>query len=346
MHRIVRTARPLLKRARPSPTSSTFSSSRSFWSSSSSSSSSAVEAIPELASSSIPSVSADLLPLLFGVVLANAVSSDDDEQEAALHSPPWTVRTSSNGEGVGAFASRDIEFGETLISERPLAVWPNGIGEEEARRLFDQMSPKQQQVFMSLTDGGPEVRGKLDEIRVRRACNAFSLPVPGVDGVGGGKTMSFVFPKIARVNHSCAPNAAQVMNWNTLRLELYAVSPISSGTEVTIEYLPNLITLTRSERQSALKTSFGFSRCLCGVCTASPEDVARSDTRRTEIKQLVGGLRAGVKDRKATMERMERIRALCEEEGVRGLPDFGDEQINSSFAVYKTLHARSQAGSA
>ncbi|GAA5831694.1 hypothetical protein JCM11251_000796 [Rhodosporidiobolus azoricus] len=311
---------------------------RTFWGSAAGSS--AVETTSELASSSIPSVSADLLPLLFAVVLANAVTSDDEELEASLHSPPWTVRSATDGAGLGAFASRDIGMGEMLIAERPLCVWPNGIDEQQARELFDQMSEKQKKVFMDLTDGGEEARGKLDPIRLRRACNGFNLPAPGFGGVGKGRNMGFVFPAIAR-----SPNCAQVMNWNTLRLELYAVTPVSAGSELNIEYLPNLLTLTRLERQNALMTSFGFSRCLCPVCTAPPDEVAKSDARRREIREIVNGLRGGARDRKRTMERMERVRVLCDEEGIKGLPDFGDESINSSFAVYKTLYARSQGAS-
>jgi hypothetical protein len=172
---------------------------RSFWSSSSSTS---VETAADLASSSIPSVDPLLLPLLFGVILSNAVTSDDEEEEANLHSPPWIVKTSSAGEGVGAFASRDIKMGEMLIAERPLAVWPSRLDEAQAKELFERLNERQQRVFMSLTDGGDAVRGKLDEIRVRRACNAFSLPAPGVSGVGPETSMSFIFPKIARINHS------------------------------------------------------------------------------------------------------------------------------------------------
>ncbi|GAA6009933.1 hypothetical protein JCM10207_002163 [Rhodosporidiobolus poonsookiae] len=307
-----------------------------FPSSSSSSSSSSLSSLPDLSSSSIPSVDPSLLPLLFGVVLANAVTSDDDNAEQALHSPPWVVRSSSPGAGLGAFATEDIDLGRLLIAERPLCAWPNGIGQAEARELFDRMSDRQKEVFMSLTDGGEATQGRLDEIRVRRACNGFSLPVPGVDG-SEGKNVGFVFPKIAST-----PNATQVMNWTTLRLELYAITPIPLNTEITIEYLPSLITLTHSERRSALRTSFGFTSCLCPTCTASPAQIAASDARRMEIKRLVGTLRGGVKDRKRTLEGMERIRVLCEEEGVRGLPDFGDENVNHSFAVYKTLHARQQ----
>lgn len=374
MLRLARSARLANLRSRTAvPTNAFVSSScRPFWSSSSSSS---VETAADLASSSIPSVDPLLLPLLFGVVLSNAVTSEDDEEEAALHSPPWIVKTSSAGEGVGAFASRDIAMGEMLIAERPLAVWPSRLDEAQAKELFERMNARQQKVFMALTDGGAEVRGQLDEIRVRRACNAFSLPVPGVSGVGAETSMSFVFSKIARVNHSwCVPRPLfssprrmtecsfyqrtkrntshectlflcfplppssplkvirtrlpsytfRFSQWNTLRLELFAISPIPSSTEVTIEYLPGLIVHTHSERQFALKTSFGFSRCLCKVCTAPLEERKASDARRREIKYLSGGLQGGVRDRKKTMETMGKIHRLCQEEGVHGLPDFGE----------------------
>ncbi|GAA5982035.1 hypothetical protein JCM11641_004304 [Rhodosporidiobolus odoratus] len=310
-----------------------------------------VDTAATLGSNSVPSVSPDLLPLLFGIVLANSVSSprDDDEDSSAPQQdtsqpPPWYIKSSPNGEGLGAFASRDLSIGQLLIAERPLCIWPNGLSAPQAQDLFNQMSDKQKKVFMELTDGGAETRkeySELDEVRVRRACNGFSLPILGVEEMEG-RTAGFVFPRIARVNHSCAPNAAQVMNWSTLRLELYSITPTARDTELTIEYLPSLLLLTHSERQTALKTSFGFSRCLCPVCTAPPAEIERSDERRREIKRLVGGLREGARDRKETMRKMERVRVLCEEEGVRGLPDFGDENLNSSFAVYKSLYARAQ----
>lgn len=114
-----------------------------------------------------------------------------------------------------------------------------------------------------------------------------------------------------------------VPQWNTLRLELFAIAPISASTEISIEYLPNLITFTHSERQSALKNSFGFSQCLCKVCTAPLEERKVSDARRREIRYLVGGLKGGVRDRKKTMETMGKIHELCQAEGLNGLPDFG-----------------------
>jgi hypothetical protein len=106
-------------------------------------------------------------------------------------------------------------------------------------------------------------------------------------------------------------------------MEVYPITAISPSTEVCIEYLP-LITSIRSERQRALQSSFGFTSCLCALCVAPIEVVEKSDERRREIKSLSEGLRDGRKDRKGTMVKMERIRVLLEEEGYKGLPEFGE----------------------
>lgn len=106
-------------------------------------------------------------------------------------------------------------------------------------------------------------------------------------------------------------------------MEVYAITNIAASAELAIEYLP-LITSTRDERQRALNDSFGFSSCLCSVCTAPPEQVEKSDARRREIKKLGEGVRTGKSDRKGTMIKLERIRVLLEEEGYESLPEFGE----------------------
>ncbi|GAA5861632.1 hypothetical protein JCM1840_005214 [Sporobolomyces johnsonii] len=373
MYRLARACRPALRRPKVSsnPSPAVLALRRTFfWSSSSSS---AAAGATDLASSSIPQVSSDLLPLLFGLVLANAVSSDDQETEA---SPPWKVE-SKGDKGYGAIAARDIAMGELLIAERPLCIWPQGLSEAQARELFEAMGKQEQDAFMQLarTEGEGPVK-QLDEIRARRATNGFAIALPPVPGFSGSKTVAMVFPKIARLVSSswtgaarflasssavmahladrlsirryyappdCStPNASQVMNFETLRMEVYPICSIPASTEITIEYLPGMITSTSSERSAALRSSFGFDRCLCSVCSAPPAEVAASDARRLEIKRLSEGLRDGRADRKATLGKMERIRTLLEEEGFKGLPAFGDPSVSNAYAVYATMHARAQ----
>jgi hypothetical protein len=152
---------------------------------------------------------------------------------------------------------------------------------------------------------------------------------------------------------------APFLQFENLRMEIYAITNIPSSSEIAIEYLP-LITSTRAERQRALNESFGFSSCLCPVCTAPPAEVEKSDARRREIKKLGEGVRTGKSDRKGTMAKLERIRVLLEEEGYESLPEFGefslarprallrcpfvlaeDVSVSNAYAVYAGMYARS-----
>ncbi|GAA5947674.1 hypothetical protein JCM3765_001028 [Sporobolomyces pararoseus] len=331
MQRLFRSARPTFSKATTRPRTISAPRRSFFWSGSSGSS-----AAVDLAPTSIPHASQDLLPFLFGVVLANAADEDDVDK---LHSPPWKV-TSMAGKGFGAVAEKDLELGELLIAERPLCIWPANLDERQARELFEQLDEREQKVYMDLA---PCVATdvELDEVRSRRAANGFSIALPSVPGYCGTQTVAMMFPKISRINHSCTPNASQVMNFMTLRMEVFSVAKVPSGTEVTIEYVPGLITQTWAERQKALHESFGFDKCLCEVCSASPTEIAKSDSRRLEIKRLSETLE-GVKDREATLAKFERIRVLLEEEGFKGLPAFANSNVSSAFRVYLGLRARAQ----
>lgn len=152
----------------------------------------------ELASGSIPHVADSLLPILFAVVLAAGSGDEEDAQP-----PPWTVRSTEvqvgrRGEkaskGAAAFASRPLQRGELLIAERPICCWPQGLSEEQARELFEQLGEKEKKVYLALsrTEGDGPVKD-LDEIRAIRATNGFALQLPG-----SSTTAGFVFPSESR----------------------------------------------------------------------------------------------------------------------------------------------------
>lgn len=335
MQRLLRNARPTLARATRPSTRAPAAQRTFFWSGSSTAGSKATAGV-DLAATSIPHASEDVLPFLFGVVLANAADDDDVDK---LHSPPWQV-IAIPGKGFGAVAKQDLELGQLLIAERPLCIWPANLDARRARELFEQFDEREQRAYMDLA---PCVATdvNLDEILSRRAANGFSIALPSVPGYCGTQTVAMMFPKISRINHSCTPNASQVMNFVTLRMEVFSVSNVTAGSEVTIEYIPGLITQTWQERQKALRESFGFDQCLCDVCSAPAAEIAKSDARRIEIKQLSETLE-GVKDREATLAKLERIRVLLEEEGFKGLPAFSNPGVSSAFRVYLGLRARAQ----
>lgn len=126
-------------------------------------------------------------------------------------------------------------------------------------------------------------------------------------------------------------------------MEVYAITNITKDSEIFIEYIPNLITQTKLERQASLKSSFGFPACLCSVCSGSIEEVAKSDGRRMEIKSLMNSVSgSGRSDRKGTLAKLDRVRLLLKEEGYNGLPEFEDPGLSQAYAVYFSLYSRGE----
>lgn len=166
---------------------------RTFWSGTGGA---VTTAASSASSSGFPSISTDLAPFILALVLSQLDTEDADADNEA----PWTVR-SSQDKGAGAFASRAISFGERLIAERPLCIWPQSLSAEQAQELFKAMSAAQQADFMQLSvaDGFHD----LDPIRGRRATNGFAVESPDAPGYRGvPPSPGYVFPKIARLNHS------------------------------------------------------------------------------------------------------------------------------------------------
>lgn len=97
-------------------------------------------------------------------------------------------------------AARDLARGELLVAERPLCVWPQGLSGVQAQELFSQMGEREQKVFMQLAVTEGEGSKGMGEILARRATNGFAVQLPL--GGNGPRTVSMVFPKIARLNHS------------------------------------------------------------------------------------------------------------------------------------------------
>ncbi|KAL8278075.1 hypothetical protein RQP46_009535 [Phenoliferia psychrophenolica] len=339
----VRQLRQTLRRSLPRQPISAVPRRTLFWSS-------AAPVVTHLSTASIPSVAPNLLlPLLAALLLA----SDSDDLP---NDPPWTPTDMTKlGKGIGCLAARALSRGDLLIAERPLCIWPQGLTPQQAEELFAAMSDKQKEVFMQLAKTEGKSAG-MSEVLARRATNGFSIKLPG-----SGKTVGMIFPRIARLNHSCLPNCSQAFNvrtsffskvseylielctqFETLRMEVYPVVDVAPQEEVTIEYLPSLIIQPHATRQISLRSSFGFDGCLCPACTASPDAIAVSDSRRLEIRSLSQGLIGGRTDRTKTLSSMERIRVLLEEEGYNGLPEFEDPAVSNAYAVYAGMHARAQ----
>ncbi|SCZ96498.1 BZ3500_MvSof-1268-A1-R1_Chr8-2g10237 [Microbotryum saponariae] len=314
---------------------------RSFWSSASSTATGAASAAASSSTSSlpflstftstfseIPSIAPDVFPLLLAVLLTTL---DEDDPSSSL-TPPWTVLPTSSGSGYGAFASSSLNLGQLLIAERPLCIWPQGLSEQEAQKLFDRLTDDKKKVYLSLAGEGSKEGdgdGPTDRVRAVRATNGFGIELPESGGIG--IVVGMVFPKIAS-------EQSRMPQFRTLRMEVYPLTSIAPSSEITIEYLP-LITQSRAQRQKTLQSTFGFSSCLCPLCTSSPQEMEASDLRRAELSRLAKEVKQGGRtgDRKGTIKRLERMRVVLLEEGYEGMPEFEDEGVSNAYAAYRTM---------
>lgn len=103
--------------------------------------------------------------------------------------------------------------------------------------------------------------------------------------------------------------------------------PRTSLPSVTIpatkQILDSELGLTHSERQSFLRSRWGFT-CTCPLCTASPSAVIASDTRREEIRQIRDKVLALVHERefkRAVGLYVEMLEIMDEEEMVAARGD-------------------------
>lgn len=252
-----------------------------------------------------------------------------------------------SNKGLGAFANRDIARGEIILSERPLVIWPVKLTAEQANASLASLTPSARKLYFSLADAS-DSSSEMDKALAIRATNGFNVELPaltsGLTPAGllspeqRPSSASFIFPRIARINHSCVANCDHALNWpsGTLKMEVYATTPISPGEEISIEYTPGLVQRTRAERQSMLQRDFGFE-CRCRICSESEEKIARSDSRRREVDAIVRALAGGGMDRQAMWAALERIEGLLEAEGYKAMPEFTEQRISDAYVGYKTI---------
>lgn len=205
---------PLVGAARLRPTSSsaasTFLARRSFFSSA------GAGAGPD--PSFLPQISDSLLPIILGIVLYARKDSDAAPSDGLQLEGPFEVK--SSGKGLGAFATRDIPRGEILLSEQPLVVWDTSADGPTAKKLVDQLTPEARKQFFNLANALPN-SDSLEPALGVRGTNGFNVQLPPVPrDMASTQTVAqwtrdespshatMVFPRVARINHSCLPSAS------------------------------------------------------------------------------------------------------------------------------------------
>jgi len=184
------------------------------------------------------------------------------------------------GKGCGCVAVRNIKIGERLLAEAPLfeltGSWQDIAGPthlySRPNAAVSMLSPSERKRFFDLSQN-PVKFGDKKTVAGVFATNAIPYE-------RNGQSCAAIFPRTARLNHSCDPNAVYRWNSNLGCLTVHVCQPIAAGTEITVSYGPTSphMDVTWKARQERLQASFGF-RCACTKCTLTGSAFEASEQR-------------------------------------------------------------------
>ena len=238
--------------------------------------------------------------------LARAQSTSDynlcvtlDNDAAAAESIPLPnveVRP-SNGRGLGLFAVDDIPAYTRILEDHALLSLASGEDIPELWQKYRTLSVEEKQQFDELGYSSHQLakeshiiealktRGYEDDeakymVRVssRFMANAFKED---------SRWRATLFLTVARINHSCTPNAQTHYRPASGAKMLYSFRDIKAGEEMEISYFG--VTMAYSDRQNRAK-SWGFT-CACPACSIT--GVYRNDDYERALSRIRGVLEIG-----------------------------------------------------
>ncbi|KAK3702041.1 hypothetical protein LTR37_015155 [Vermiconidia calcicola] len=180
----------------------------------------------------------------------------------------------SPDKGLGVFATKPIKSGTVIVRDHVIMKIRRpecDVTSQQVQGAFDALSKEDQAAFMALHEGNLPYKTKL--LRIYKA-NAF-----------GDEVHAWVYLKLARLNHSCAPNAEITETDNEADVKVVALKPIQKGEEVLISYNGALEEGSKRERAMVTKENHGFE-CNCSVCSLTGEEAMLSDGRRRLINAI------------------------------------------------------------
>ncbi len=190
----------------------------------------------------------------------------------------------SLGKGLGVFSHHDLDIGDVVMRETPILKisrpdyvkgtgYPIAAVSKAVRKEFKTLSPLEQAEVLSLTYYATAVEEKtMDKLGLIFRNNAYNT----------GEKIG-LFPRIARINHSCKPNTSYYWSEKLNKRIVYATRKIRAGEEFFVSYIPLLH--THEERQKRLNR-YGF-QCSCEACTQKGAMMDASNNRRTTIDRAL-----------------------------------------------------------
>ncbi|KAK1639294.1 TPR domain-containing protein [Colletotrichum phormii] len=200
----------------------------------------------------------------------------------------FTVRQAI-GKGLGVFASRPILTGQRILTDQALLTFTSSDSNSILRQahllstagrnslLSLSTNPSKSSVFSWLESVWRSKSAPQDIVSNHTILNIFRN-----NNFSIGNQTQALFPQVARLNHSCVPNAQGNFNKDLNAFTIHATRKIEPEEEITISYLDEHLGL-RQSRQTALHDGYGFT-CGCSACSSTTSSEA-GEVRRAEIQR-------------------------------------------------------------
>lgn len=248
------------------------------------------------------------------------LSSCESPFVVLLGSQTTKVQLSKEGSGLGLFAARPIAAFSVLLSDAPLILMQPGDDLPELYQKFNGLSRGDQERYLDLSyhdnpsrdallkdkllqrGFGKEKLHEMAQVAGIMQNNAFNVDL----GDGRGSRYRALFPNVARINHSCSPNAHVCFYPEgklSGRMVVHALRPLAMGEEIQISYFS--ILLASTQRQAKAQ-KWGFT-CRCPGCDASSDDFQGSESQRRMCSDFSSRQAAVMQRNLTTMKELNEV---------------------------------------
>jgi hypothetical protein len=258
----------------------------------------------------------------------------------------------AGAKGLGVFAKVGIPRGTRIFSERPLLAIRGDQNAADVYTASRLLSSQDRLKVLQLS--AHEASSALRWVQVfwytaqqlfrdvaaksKGTTSNSPLFIPSPSSIKEHKTMLSIFRtnnfafgtgsavqqalcvRIARLNHSCVPNAQGNFHEQLGRFNVHATRDIQADEEVTINYLPEH-GAAQAARQERLTTGYGFA-CQCPACDLTSSRGREGEERRLQMQRELGAFAESVANGQTSIEvelqTMQQYILLFEEEGISG----------------------------
>ena len=197
------------------------------------------------------------------------------------------------GKGRGLVAARDIKMGELIFIDKPAIILPSDFDQmpmssmtmESLRTQIRNLPTEAKSQFYKLTapDRDPRYNAFILLLAKRNEKDYEALKLFMANGLRNRtRNYTTLYLNLSLVNHSCAPNAADVegdlrpeneTEDNVPNFELRAIKDISKGEEINTCYVNNIKRFGNGskERKAGILEELTFD-CACSVCSGQVAD--------------------------------------------------------------------------